>query len=288
MDDPVVAVLPIHLSNSLVPNLHLHQFPLLFRPLQVPPSAAESGKRIRARLKPRVGRIEIHVPVDTRKEVWNPEKGIEYGAARAEGDQESNTHDKKEKNKQKEGEEPRLSEVRMSSERVPERGDYMLGIVRDGHLHLHPISETHQLRPTLTYLDVLSRKSRRSRASAGADGDSDSDDGPPPDPDDPTPAAPVAKKDKRPTTESKEVQVTAKKTSEDKTGMQQFQGGLSQVRREMLMMMRDEAEEAWEELEYCDGEHEDSADAFESVFSKESVKLTCKTDMVDLLKNIMS
>jgi DNA-directed RNA polymerase III subunit RPC5 len=133
------------------------------------------------------------------------------------------------------------------------RGHRTLSLL-SGHLHLHPISETHQLRPTLTYLDVLSRKSRRSRASAGADGDSDSDDGPPPDPDDPTPAAPVAKKDKRPITESKEVQVTAKRTSEDKTGMQQFQGGLSQVRREMLTMMRDEAEEAWEELEYCDGE----------------------------------
>ena len=128
----MVAVLPIHFSNSLVPNLHLHQFPLLFRPLQVPPSAAESGKRIRARLKPHVGRIEVHVPVDTRKEVWNPEKGIEYGTAREEGDQQGNIHDKKEKNKHKDGEGPRLSEVRMSSEKVPERGEYMLGIVRDG------------------------------------------------------------------------------------------------------------------------------------------------------------
>lgn len=119
---------------------------------------------------------------------------------------------------------------------------------------MHPISEAHQLRPTLTYLDVLSRKSRPSRAGAGVDGDSDSDDGPPPDPDDPTPVLPSVRKDKRLTTDSKEVQVTAKKTSEDKTGTQQFQGGLSQVRREMLMMIRDETEETWEELEYCDGE----------------------------------
>lgn len=132
MDDPVVAVLPIHFSNSLVPNIQLHLFPLLFRPLQVPPSAAESGKRIRARHKPHIGRVEVHVPVDTRKEVWNPEKGIEYGAARAEGDQQDNAPDKKDKTKQKEGEEPRLNEVRMSSEKIPERGAYMLGIVRDG------------------------------------------------------------------------------------------------------------------------------------------------------------
>lgn len=170
-------------------------------------------------------------------------------------------------------------------------------------MHLHPISETHQFRPTLTYLDVLSRKSRPSRAGAG-DGDFDSDDGPPPDPDDPTPAPAVVKKEKKPT-DSKEVQVTAKKTSEDKTGTQHFQGGLSQVRREMLTMIRDEAEEPWEELEYCDGEvtfiyplcfnasidvfgaqHVDSADAFDSVFSKESIMLTCKTEMSDMLKSI--
>ncbi|KAF8587264.1 hypothetical protein K439DRAFT_1645868 [Ramaria rubella] len=284
-DDPVVAVLPVHYSNSLVPNLQLHQFPLLFRPLQVPPSAAESGKRIRARHKPHAGRIEIHVPVDTRKEVWNPDKGAEYGAARTEEEQQGGPPDKKEKNRLKDGEEPRLNEIRMSSEKVPARGAYMLGIVRDGHLHLHPLSETHQVRPTLTYLDVLSRKSRRLRN--GGD-ESESDDGPPPDPDDPTPAAPAIKKEKKAAGESKEVQVTAKKTLEDKTGSQQFQGGLSQVRREMLVMIRDEAEEPWEELEYCDGEHADSADAFESVFSKTSINLLCKMELTDMLKVISS
>ena len=49
--------------------------------------------------------------------------------------------DDKEKNqalpqvKQREGEEPRLAEVRMRSEQIPHSGAYVLGIVRDGACH---------------------------------------------------------------------------------------------------------------------------------------------------------
>lgn len=128
--DPIVSVLPIHLSNSLAPNVHIHQFPLLNRPLQVPPSAALSGKRIRARLKPNTRRLEIHVPADTRAEVWNAEKSKELGAGRLEDDKEKNQDVGKVK--LKEGEEPRLSEIRLRSEDIPHTGAYMLGIVRDG------------------------------------------------------------------------------------------------------------------------------------------------------------
>ena len=128
-DDQLVTVLPIHFSNALVPNLQLHQFPLLTRPLQVPPSAAASGKRIKARLKPNTRRFEVHVPVDTRPEVWNAERSKELGVARVEDDKEKNQEAPK--LKQMEGEEPRLTEVRMRSERVPQSGAYVLGVIRD-------------------------------------------------------------------------------------------------------------------------------------------------------------
>jgi DNA-directed RNA polymerase-3 subunit RPC5 len=36
--------------------------------------------------------------------------------------------------------------------------------------------------------------------------------------------------------------------------MQPLQGGLSAVRREMLLAIRTEDEEVWEDLEFCDGE----------------------------------
>jgi DNA-directed RNA polymerase-3 subunit RPC5 len=130
MDDPVVSVLPIHYSNALSPNIHIHQFPLLNRPLQIPPSAALSGKRIRARIKPNVPRLEVHVPADTRAGFWNTDKSKELGAARIDDDRDKNQEAGK--GKQREGEEPRLAEIRMRSEQIPQKGVYMLGIVRDG------------------------------------------------------------------------------------------------------------------------------------------------------------
>jgi len=118
-----------------------------------------------------------------------------------------------------------------------------------GHLHLQPISETHQFRPTLTYLDVMSQKTRRSRGDAGSD--EDSDDGPPPDPDEPLPVLTAASKKEKKPLEAKEVQVSARKAMDDKGNLQ---GGLSAVRREMLLAIRAEEDEAWQDLEFCDGE----------------------------------
>lgn len=117
-----------------------------------------------------------------------------------------------------------------------------------GKLYLHPISETHQLRPTLTYIDNLTRKTKR---RGGADSDDDSDDGPPPDPDEPVPA-PAPKKEKKPTGEAKEVQVSVRKSGDDKS--MQLGGGLTAMRREMLLALRAEEDERWDEYEYCEGE----------------------------------
>lgn len=128
-DDEVVGVMPIHYTNTLAPNVLVLQFPLLTRPLEIPPSAAASGKRIRARLKPNVRKLEVHVPADTRPEVWNRERAAILGAARLEDDKEKNQEPKV---KQREGEQPRLNEVRMSSEEIPRAGTYMLGVVRNG------------------------------------------------------------------------------------------------------------------------------------------------------------
>jgi len=277
-EDRLISVLPVRYSNALAPNIHIHQFPLLTRPLQVPPSAAASGKRIRARLKPGVRRIEVHVPVDTRAEVWNAERSRDLGKARVDDDKEKNQE--MQKVKQREGDEPRLAEVRMRSERITQMGTYVLGIVRDGQLHLHPISETHQLRPTLTYMDVLSRKSKRHR---GGDSDDDSDDGPPPDPDEPPPA-PAPKKEKKPAADAKEVQVSVRKSGDDRSA--QFQGGLTAVRREMLTLIHAEEDEQWDDYEYCDGEAAESNEAFEAIFSHSDEQLECKTDITSVLKDI--
>jgi len=277
-NDPIVSVLPVHLSNNLAPNLQLHQFPLLNRPLDVPPSAAISGKRIRARLKPTARRLEVHVPVDPRPEVWNAEKSKELGAGRMDDDNEKNQVSG---SKLKEGEEPRLSEVRYRSEEIPHVGAYMLGVVRDGTLHLHPLNETHQLRPTLTYLDALNRKSRRTR---GADSDSDSGDGsPPPDPDDVSPVS-APKKGKKPASEAKEVQVAARKAEEK--GGRDLQGGMSAMRRELLMSLRVEEEEEWQDLTYHGPESAGSAEALDAIFSQSGELLESQSNVTTFLSSI--
>jgi DNA-directed RNA polymerase-3 subunit RPC5 len=119
-----------------------------------------------------------------------------------------------------------------------------------GQLHLHPVTESHQFRPTMTYLDVLSQKGKRSRGGGGGE-DNDSDDGPPPDPDEPAPA-PVIKKEKKPVAEAKEVQVSARRAADDK-GMGGL-GGMTAARREMLMAIRAEEDEVWEDLDFFEGE----------------------------------
>ena len=98
---------------------------------------------------------------------------------------------------------------------------------------------------------MLSRKGKRSKTGAGSESDSD-DDGPPPDPDEPVPAIQPSKKERK-MGEAKEVQVSTRRT-EDKGNMTYQQGGLSSVRREMLLALRNEEEESGEDLEFCDGE----------------------------------
>ncbi|EIW86584.1 hypothetical protein CONPUDRAFT_115069 [Coniophora puteana RWD-64-598 SS2] len=277
-EDELVSVLPIHFSNALNPNIQLHQFPLLSRPLQTPPSAVTSGKRIQARIKPGVRRLEIHVPVDPRPEVWNSEKSRDLGSARQVDDREKNQDSGK--GKQRDGEESKLTEVRLRSEQIHHQGAYMLGVIRNGRLNLHPIEETHQFRPTLTYLDVLSRRSKRSR---GGESDDDSDDGPPPDPDEVAPPPTTAKKEKKPL-EVKEVQVAARKAGDDKAGIPQ--GGLSAARREILHIIRAEEDEGWEDLEFYDGESAEAGASFEATFSRREDQLECKMDMTGFLKSI--
>ena len=97
-------------------------------------------------------------------------------------------------------------------------------------------------------MDTLTRRSRRRGGNAS---DDDSDDGPPPDPDEPAPA-PAPRKQKKTSEDAKEVQVAVRKSTDDR-GVP-FGGGLTAVRREMLMAIRAEEDERWEDYEYCDAE----------------------------------
>ena len=97
-------------------------------------------------------------------------------------------------------------------------------------------------------MDILTRKARR----RGGGDDSDSDDGPPPDPDEPTPAQAPKKEKKANAGEAKEVQVSIRKTADDK-GMP-FGGGMTTVRKEMLTQIRREEDEKWDNYEFHGGQ----------------------------------
>ena len=94
-------------------------------------------------------------------------------------------------------------------------------------------------------MDILSRKFKR---RGGNHSDDESDEGPPPDPDEPAPP-PAPKKEKKASDDAKEVQVAVRKNTDVPFG-----GGLTAVRREMLMAIRAEEDESWEDYEYCDAQ----------------------------------
>lgn len=132
-EDELVATLPIHYSENLHPNLHLHQFQLVNRPLVAPPAALQAGKYIKARYKPKTRRYEIHVPNDVRAEVWNPTRGQDFGKGRYNEDKEEAVmHDVK--FQERDDNEKRVNETRLQSEKVPQIGEYVLGVVRNGRL----------------------------------------------------------------------------------------------------------------------------------------------------------
>jgi DNA-directed RNA polymerase-3 subunit RPC5 len=125
MEDELVSSLPIHFSNSLDGLIHIHQYPLLSRPIQTPPSATSAGRHVTARIKPASRRIEVHVPTDIRPDVWNNERGQMLGHARLDDDRERNQITNADDH-------PNITEVRLRSEEIVQQGTHMLGVIRDG------------------------------------------------------------------------------------------------------------------------------------------------------------
>ena len=54
------------------------------------------------------------------------------------------------------------------------------------------------------------------------------------------------------------MQVSAQRVGTDEKGFNSLQGGLSAARRDMLMTIRAEEDEAWQDLQFCGYEVSDS------------------------------
>ena len=148
-DDEIIAQLPIYLSPSLYPSLHLFQYPLHDQSLSVSTWAESRGKYLTARVKEAVGRVEVEIPVDAGTNVWRDDRARDLGFVgdvnavngvadveggfRPEGRGLDKEKDRdKEKKKKKVKEEKWGDKMRLRSEVVPNATGYYSGIMHDG------------------------------------------------------------------------------------------------------------------------------------------------------------
>ena len=145
-DDEIAHSLPIYLSPTLFPHLHLYQYPLHHRPISAPSWATDRGKDITTRVKEAVGRVELEIPVDAGGNVWRDDRARELGFvpdvltngdAEVEGGfgfggrgPEGTAKKKRRKREEKWGE-----NVRLRSEVVPNATGYYAGIIHEGGSH---------------------------------------------------------------------------------------------------------------------------------------------------------
>ncbi|OXG88481.1 DNA-directed RNA polymerase III subunit RPC5 [Cryptococcus neoformans Gb118] len=296
-DDEPIATLPIYLSPGLgEQGLDLHQYPLQHRDISVPTWARDRGKTISARVKEKAGRVEVEIPVDAGAAYWREDRASELGfVVDVNGDDGpvggygfgGKEKDKKGREKvPKKKEEKWGDKMRLRSELVPNATGYYSGVVRDGALHLHPISRVLQFRTSLGYLDDVDQKSRSRRLANGAvngAGDSDEEEAP-------------KKKKAAPAPVAKPRRVL---DEEDNDGT----GSIKDFRNKMWAMAIKEDEDSWAGYSWKAGEVSSSekkdlvdqmqddavGDALGSLILDEEKRerLTCQTRPLDYLDRAM-
>ncbi|KIS68987.1 uncharacterized protein UMAG_02966 [Mycosarcoma maydis] len=318
-DSELVASLPVYLSKSLLgdSSLHVFQYPIYprDRPLPVPYSAAARGLKVSSRWRPRANRVEVELPLDVREEVYNADRGIEFGAgaevlaqkqARADAAHGGSTTSQaavsssKSRIKQEQDHEAqanrgpkKLEKIKLESTQVPNATEYMVGVIRDQALHLTRLESIVQLRPSMNYLDALDEareaEKRRDRAAMAGEFDSDEEDE---DeliemeaPGEGSSRSKSAKKDaKKPTAQTLSVALRTDPNAKKGGGMGIGGGGSSEA-RDMLMAAQREADaERWIDLEWRDeGSHEAQQVFDTQLFASSKTALTCHTKPRDYL-----
>ena len=322
-DSELVASLPVYLSKSLLgdSSLHVFQYPIYprDRPLPVPYSAAARGLKVSSRWRPKANRVEVELPLDVREEVYNADRGAEFGQgaemlaqrqARADAAHggaslsepsasSSRTRVKQEKEEEQAKRGPKkLEKIKLESSQVPNATEYMVGVLRDQALHLTRLESIVQLRPSMNYLDAMDEareaEKRRDRAAAAGELGSDEDD------EDELiemeapgagPSRSKAKKDvKKPTAQTLSVALRTDPNAKKGGGMGMgmgmgMGGGGSSEARDLLMAAQREADaERWVDLEWRDEGSLEAQQIFDAqLFAASKTPLTCKTKPRDYL-----
>ncbi|KAJ9479446.1 hypothetical protein PHBOTO_002923 [Pseudozyma hubeiensis] len=318
-DSELVASLPVYLSKSLLgdSSLHVFQYPIYprDRPLPVPYSAAARGLKVSSRWRPRANRVEVELPLDVREEVYNTDRGTEFGAgaevlaqkqARADAAHGgsaattepvasgSRTRVKQEKDHEAQSNRgpKKLEKIKLESTQVPNATEYMVGVIRDQALHLTRLESIVQLRPSMNYLDALDEareaEKRRERAAlAGELGSDEEDEDELIEMEAPGEGSSrsKAKKDvKKPTAQTLSVALRADPNAKKPGGMMMGGGGTSETRDLLMAAQREADAERWIDLDWREqGSHEAQQIFDAQLFAGAKTALTCKTRPRDYL-----
>ncbi|ODN83007.1 hypothetical protein L202_01238 [Cryptococcus amylolentus CBS 6039] len=277
-DDEPIATLPVYMSPALLQQggVDIYQYPLQHRDISVPTWARDRGKTISARVKENVARVEVEIPVDAGAAYWREDRASELGFVVDVTNGDDSTvggygfggkeKDKKGKEKaSKKKEEKWGDKMRLSSEVVPNATGYYTGVIRDGAVHLCPVSRVLQFRTSLGYLDDVEQRSRTRRTTNG-NAESDDEDAPKKKR---APPQPVAK---------------PRKVLDDEEN--DGTGSIKDFRNKMWAMAQKEDEDNWVAYQWKAGGEESSVvDALEGLILPEEKRerLTCKTRPLDYL-----
>lgn len=255
------------------------------------------------------------MPLDVREEVYNADRGVEFGAgaevlaqkqARADAAHggaspsettapSSRTRVKQEKEEAQTSRGPKkLEKIKLESSQVPNATEYMVGVIREQALHLTRLESIVQLRPSMNYLDALDEareaEKRRDRAAMAGELGSDEEDeeeliemeapG-----EGSSRSSKAARKDvKKPTAQTLSVALRTDPNAKKGGGGMSMGGGSSEARDLLMAAQREADAERWIDLEWRDENSHEVQQIFDAqLFAGSKTPLTCKTKPRDYL-----
>ncbi|KAM3584543.1 hypothetical protein VKS41_003352 [Umbelopsis sp. WA50703] len=159
-EDELVQEIPVYLSTKLAQNLYLFQYPL--RQLPFTPETGPCA----ARIKPKSNMLEVDIPLDTRAPTYDKARGDDLAAA-VSGEKFKTIYDQDESDYSGRPQTRTLLDKQtLGSTLIPSKTKYLVGVLRDKELHVTPLTNTVQLRPTLSYIDKSDEKEKASMKRA--------------------------------------------------------------------------------------------------------------------------
>ncbi|GAA6010128.1 hypothetical protein JCM11491_005351 [Sporobolomyces phaffii] len=199
-DDPIEKELDVYYTPAFLSSLTLLQYPdrppqphtahpLLpapLRPADEPHAVQPSHGKLQAKYKPLTQHLELTLPMETNPHRWNEDhaKAFAQGVIEEKDKQREREQERKGRRKKRTEQDDdeerryrdekdlrRLDKMVYASSEVPEVTTYLVGAIKDNALHLNPVTQTFQLRPSLTYLDNLLAIERRAKREAARNDD---------------------------------------------------------------------------------------------------------------------